>query len=337
MSYQTPFDIGTRALQHLGVPAITAFSGSRNADQAGFLYDKVRRAELRANPWNFSRRRAVLRQLVSPSYIISFGSWANTAIYAIGDIVSRAAFNGTALWVALAATTGAMPENGYPWIEYTGATTVPLWVLGAYYAGELTVSGSVVYLSLVNANADQPPTSKWHKVQGATATGLTLLSPVGYTTNVLPASSKNIFSVPPAYLRNMMQDPKTKSNPAPITTGGSQTLDYEIEQGFLLAGAPGPIIFRFGADLWLVPWFDDMFCEMMALRMALGLTEIITQSPQKLVNMKQLYDDFLDRAVKMNAIEAGSTEPNPIDTKMSRNPALEALPQAQLPQQGRQR
>jgi hypothetical protein len=336
VAFQTPFDIANRGLQHLGAARISAFSGSRNADEAGFVYDKAIRAELRANPWNFARRRAVLRQLVAP-FFINFAPWSSTTAYAQGDIVSFTTNNGTYPWLCGFANTGVSPLTA-DWFEYAGANVVPAWSAAAapYFVGELTVLGSAVYLSMINVNTATPGTdsTKWHPVAGAIAGPSFIPTPLGYTTNLLPASSKSVFPLPQAYLRNMMQDPKTQATPAQITTGGSQFLDYEIEHGLLLTAATGPLIFRYGAYLQLVPWYDDMFCEMVALRIALSLSEVVTQKTANLTNLNALYNEALDKAILVNAIEAGSTEPSPGETKMSRNPALEK-PQQQPRQQGR--
>ncbi len=330
MAFLTPYDIANRGLQHLGANLITTFAdNSKNATQAGFVYDKARRAELRANPWNFSRRRAVLR--ASPTFFVQFSTWSNASPYAAGSIVSYSA----GLWVALASTiAGQAPTSGFPWVEYTGATSVPSYAAGVYYAGELVAYNGGVYLSLVNQNAVVPAGApNWAIVTTATATPIVLLSPLPYTTNLLPSSSKNLYALPPAYLRNMMQDPKAAGTPAQITTGGAQALDYEIEQGYLLTAAAGPIVFRYGADLQLVPWFDDMFCEVLAARVALELCETLTQNPQKFQSCEHLYDEAVANAIRVNAIEAGSTEPDTDKVDSQRGPTREKMQQQPQPRQ----
>jgi hypothetical protein len=332
-------DIANRALQHLGANLITLFSdNSKNAVQCQFIYDKVRRAELRANPWNFSRRRAVLRQLTNPSWILTFGAYNGNNLYNLGDIVS---YN-QALWVSLAnANTGLSPLNGFPWTEYVGPSIVPQWAPGAYYLGEVSVTGAgVAFINYINGNTLAPVTgmhsaaSGWHAIGFAgTQNSLGPLTPLGYTTNLLPNPSRNIYPVPAAYVRTMMQDPKTAAAPVQITSGGNQALDYELEQGCLLTAATGPIIFRFGADLQIVTWFDDMFCEAVAARMATGLCEVITQSPQKLQAIDGAYNDAITKAIRVNAIEAGATEPDTLAVDSQRGPTRERQPQPPRQQQ----
>ena len=55
-TYSTQYDIANRALVHCGIsPNLTsAFTGSKNAVLMGFLYDKIRVAELRKHVWNFA-------------------------------------------------------------------------------------------------------------------------------------------------------------------------------------------------------------------------------------------------------------------------------------------
>ena len=52
--YTTNIDICNKALQEIGCARITSLSGSRNADECGFLYDKARQALLREHVWGFS-------------------------------------------------------------------------------------------------------------------------------------------------------------------------------------------------------------------------------------------------------------------------------------------
>ena len=58
--FVSPVDIANRACQHIGAKRITAFTDDVvQATELGFVYDKLRRRELRRNVWGFSIRRAV--------------------------------------------------------------------------------------------------------------------------------------------------------------------------------------------------------------------------------------------------------------------------------------
>jgi hypothetical protein len=62
--FTTPLDIVNRALQHCGRRRIFSFTDlTDNAQEMAFLYDKLRRAELRRNVWTFATRRTVLRPI----------------------------------------------------------------------------------------------------------------------------------------------------------------------------------------------------------------------------------------------------------------------------------
>ncbi len=329
-AFNSPTDIANRCLQHLGAQLITTFTdNSKNAAQVSFIYDKVRRAELRANPWNFARRRAVLRK--APAYVILFPVWSSILHYSAGDIV---VYNNM-VWVAQAASLNNTPTSGYPWVEYTGQTLVPQYSPGTYYPGELTVSqNGVVCLNMDDQNTTVPPSgANWRSVQGATTVPFVLFSPVAYTTNLLPSSSKNLFGLPPFYLRPMMQDPKAAGTPAQITTGGAQALDYEIEQTVLLSASAGPLVFRYGADVQLVSVFDDLFCEALAARMGVELNETLTQNPQKAQICEHLYDEAIGKAIRINAIEAGATEPDTDKVDSQRGPTREKMQQQPQPRQ----
>ena len=61
LAFQTDVDIANRALQHLRKRRIGAFSdSSQQAQELGFIFDKVREAELRNNLWRFATRRTVM-------------------------------------------------------------------------------------------------------------------------------------------------------------------------------------------------------------------------------------------------------------------------------------
>jgi hypothetical protein len=62
--FQSPVDIANRGMQHIGAVRIGALGFgelSVQASECGFVYDKVRRAELRRNVWRFATRLCVLR------------------------------------------------------------------------------------------------------------------------------------------------------------------------------------------------------------------------------------------------------------------------------------
>ena len=64
-------DIANRALFHLGVqPLQSVTENSQRNATITFLYDKVRRAELRRNCWRFSTKRVALRPLTTTTQMV---------------------------------------------------------------------------------------------------------------------------------------------------------------------------------------------------------------------------------------------------------------------------
>ncbi len=260
---------------------------------------------------------------------VLFPVWAAGA-WNVGDI----AVHNNSPWVAQNPATTQVPTD-YPWLEYTGQTYIPLYVPGApYYPGELIKGpNGILYLNLADNNTSVPPNATWRAIAGASTLPALSFSPLRYTTNTFPAVGKNVFPLPPSYLRPMAQDPKAAGTAAQIVTGGAQALDYEIEQGQLLTAADGPLVFRFGADIQIVQSLDDLLCEAIAARMALELNETITQSPQKATMLNSLYEEAIAKAVRLNAIEAGSTEPETDKVDSQRGPTREKAMQPRQPQQ----
>lgn len=165
--FLTPVSISNRALQHVGATRIDETQGfaesSKNASECAFCYDKLRRAELRRNPWLFAIKRAVLRAIASDTMILAPALWSSGTTYFVGSIVSDET---GALWISNTPNNlGNQPENSLTWDQYFGPMTVSLWDDGtSYSAGELvyTTDGdgvARVFLSLENSNADNPATA----------------------------------------------------------------------------------------------------------------------------------------------------------------------------------
>lgn len=163
--FLTPTDIGNRALQHCGVPLLDPVLGfaenSQRAQQVGFVYGKVRRAELRRNLWAFATKEAMLRAIDSNTLLVSPSLWSSSLTYFIGSIVADQI--GT-LWKSrIPNNTGNQPGViSFAWEPYFGPLTVSLYDSSiGYFAGELvyTAAGDGtynVYASLANSNAVHP-------------------------------------------------------------------------------------------------------------------------------------------------------------------------------------
>jgi hypothetical protein len=59
---------------------------------------------------------------------------------------------------------------------------------------------------------------------------------------------------------------------------------------------------------------DDLFCEVWAARIAIALCDTLTQSTERLNNVRALYTGYINMAKFVNEIEGGSSEDDPTET-----------------------
>lgn len=317
--FTTPLDIADRAIQHIGGrrlqrSSITTLAEWASATDLGasetyFAYDKVRQAELRRNVWKFSKRRCALRTVSSTTHLLTFGTWGNATAYTAGDVVADT--NGNP-WIALRASTGVSPSAiAFPsWEEYCGPRTIDAYNSAlTYYVGELVTSSSVQYISIVNGNVGNSPSSspsQWLPLttQG-TATTLYVPTPVPYTQSA--GSGYGLFYLPARFLRLAAQDPKIAGVSNQAMTAGQQWSDFDIEDQFLITSVASPLVLRFAADIELLPYMDPLFCEGLAAR--LGKEIAIRLEPSKEGSCMEAYSLSINEARMINAIELGNTDP----------------------------
>lgn len=124
--FATPTDIANRALQLVGARRITAFTdNSKNAAAVSFVYDKLRKAELRRNVWRFSTRVSCLRPIDTTTMLVVPGVWSATVHYQVGSVVQDA--NGT-VWISSKAfNVNNQPGAGTAWDIYFGPLTAEPW------------------------------------------------------------------------------------------------------------------------------------------------------------------------------------------------------------------
>ncbi len=167
--FANPVDIGNRAAQHCGVGRIVDFNeDSLTAGEISFVYDKLRRAELRRNVWQFAIRTAALRPVATGTMFIAPTLWASTTTYGFGALVTDAL---GILWQSLAQDNlNNAPGNSPAWDTYCGPLTVqPYDTTGTtgYFAGELVYETPgdgtyATYLSLQSNNSQDPRApSQW--------------------------------------------------------------------------------------------------------------------------------------------------------------------------------
>ena len=310
MSFIKPEDIANRCLQHLGQPRITSFSDfTMQATETSFVYDKVRRAELRRSVWNCAAVRSVLRAKTATSVRLVFPTYSASTAYVSGDIVQDSTGYP---WIATSSATGVTPgTSGYNpvWVPYRGTPTADTYSGTAnYIPGDVVVNASVVYLCIAPSTGNAPPnTSFWHPPQGATTTALVTLTPGGYDRITLAA--RTAFVLPTNFMRLAAQDAKQPGTSRLSVTAGQKWNDWEVEGGVLYSATQTiPLVLRFIGDLQDVTSMDDMLCEGIGARMAMELCERFTGSKDKMADIKDAYDTAIFSARAMSAIEAGSTE-----------------------------
>lgn len=166
--YTVPIDIANRALDHCGIPPITAFTDdSKGAERTGAVYDKLRVAELRRNVWRFAIRKAALRAIDTTTMVLVPQAYIAADTYPQGSVVAS---SGTIYFAAQAVPAAIVPgpPNEAYWTVYFGPLTVTPYSSGtSYYSGELVynVVGSTVtvYQCLTSGTLANPtvPAALW--------------------------------------------------------------------------------------------------------------------------------------------------------------------------------
>lgn len=191
-AFLAPLDIWNRALDHAGGRAVSAApptDTSRNAAKCSEVYNKLRAAELRRNPWVFSTRKAALRPIDTTTMLLVPAAYNSATFYYVADIVSYLGTN----WICIIKTSGNVaPVDGNglvspSWDNYYGPMTVDAWQapnvssttstvptnpVSSYYSGEIVYLAPgdgtfTAFISLVDANTDDPLGADLY-VQGTT-------------------------------------------------------------------------------------------------------------------------------------------------------------------------
>jgi hypothetical protein len=316
--FSTPYDIANRGIQKVGgrrMGVLGFAEVSKNAQEAAFVYDKLRTAELRRNVWRFATRKTAIRPIVSTSGLVTPLTWAVGTTYAAGQIVADPVVPGFYWQSVQGSNTGNVPgaDNGLFWVSYFGTLISTVYAAGTVFVrGDICNAGSTVsYVSLANANTGNAPASgaPWLSLGAATNGTINLFGPMELS-NDGTAAARNIYQLPTGFLRLAQQDPKSANAPVLGTSGGIQFNDWEFNGNFFVsAQTKGLQIMRFVADVTDVPSMDPTFCEGLACRVGLELVETLTQSGEKKKAITSEYEAFIATARLINAIEIGTTEP----------------------------
>ena len=224
------------------------------------------------------------------------------------------------------------------------ASLPQLWLVGTTYAINALVvaSDGFIYTSVAGGNVGHNPVGdagvhwtktvlpiwtpvftqgggnqQWMQIGGAsfpTGVGLAGFN-ITYPVAAGPASqasTRNVYRLPSGYLRTAPSDPKAGSVSFLGAPSGLQYTDWIYEGDFIVTREVDPITLRFVADMVDVIRMDDMFCEGLAARIAVGVCEPLTQSTTKIGIIEKEYMKIMTEARTVNGIETGATEP-PLD------------------------
>lgn len=239
--------------------------------------------------------------------------WSGATTYAAND---TAVGSDNAIYVSLKAANfnhnpvGDTTGNWTAWASNGRSTTT--W--GETAAGTflpLTYPGTTrFYLSLVDGNVDNPLTAgaRWLSLTG-TGTALDVLYPIGAGPSV-DIGTANAYKLPYGYMRRAASDPKRGVNPYLGAPQGPIADDWLLEGGYIVSRQRGPLMVRFVANVLDVPAMNAMFCEGLAIRLAVdGLVDSLTQSAEKRGELRVDYNRILGDARVINAIESGWQDP----------------------------
>lgn len=307
----TAVKIVNRALQMCGVGASgriaainTGFTPGATTDDSkegaavALVYDTLRQAELRRNFWTFATERQVLREVDTATATtdkdITFPTYAGANTYEEKDIVT----SGGILYQSLIdANIGNAVTDTASWTEYHGVEVAVYYdSTKTYYPGEIVYNGTQEYVFLKQVNGGNTPTADvdWHEFDGdgaITVANTTRQSPLG-------GNRTYAFDLPSDFLRLCPDDPAYEF----------QRKEWLIENDQILSDFAGPIFLRYIRDEQDPTKFDPLFSEALSARIALAVSEELTQSNTKLSTLAAIYNEAIGNARLVNAIEHGNIE-----------------------------
>ncbi len=245
-------DIANRALQLLGAAQISSpTEDSLNNLEMAFVYDKLKRAELRRNRWVFATKKAVLWPLGDGALRISPPQWSATVTYSPGAIVADA--NQCWFISVLGQNLNQNPTgNNEAWENYFGTRVATLHNTTTIYpsgslvyipgtgvgTGPTFQGGYQVYLALsdvskgeIAPNVTTPwsATTVYHDGQTVSFSGSQWISLIAYNLNNTPATGPANWSPTTVYTIGQQvtasnqfryQAAQSSVNVDPVTDGG---------------------------------------------------------------------------------------------------------------------
>jgi hypothetical protein len=313
LGYQTSIDIANRALQHCRMHRIASFNdSSANAKETGFVYDKLREAELRSNIWRFAIKRAILRPIVPLSLLWIPPDYSAIGTYAAGAVVQDSYGE---WWVSkIGGNLGTSPAAGTIWAHYSGVDYMLAWDAGVnYFTGELVQgSDTFVYMSLIGQAGNDPTLDigiNWLLVNGTVAP-LTFLYPIG-TGPATDLSTHNVFRLPHGFLRKAPTNPKSDLSTWLGAPSGNFPEDWVFEDDYIVSFRHDPMLLRYVQNIVDVPLMSPEFCEILAARIAEECAPILATAdvlPLILQSTRAQYKDERHEAIRINGIELAPVE-----------------------------
>ncbi len=247
---------------------------------------------------------------------VTFPAWAIGTTYGSGAIVSG---SDGLLYLSMVGTNLAndpTTDDASHWTLYFGPYVASALDPSAnYMVGELVFDVfQNVYYSLSNNNplilvivggVPLPPGPSWALLTGTTLAPVVIPWPAS-TGPATDLQTRNVFVLPYGFLREAPQSPRQGDYSVLGYPSNPTRPDWEMEGQYMTSGDVGPIVFRFAADVTQVGLFDDLFGEGLSCRIALELTEGITQSEQKKKDNASEYDKFMGEARIVGGIEKGA-------------------------------
>ena len=193
---------------------------------------------------------------------------------------------------------------GYEFTLYRSATeqnmgNVPATSAAWIACGPITAPTLAVAASL-----------SWLPIQAAVSS-IVMPYPIGSGPAQDP-STRNAFRLPNGYLRKAPQHSSDDMYSYLGRPSNPLKTDWRIEGSYLTSRDQGPILFAFIADITAVTKMEPMFCEGVALRLAVETCQQLTGKTEMLPELMARYARVMGEARIINMIENGP-DPTPLD------------------------
>ncbi len=238
--------------------------------------------------------------------------------YFAGELVYLINAGVLSVYVSLTTGNNDQPGNIASWsstLQYvigqtvTGSNATTYQSKTDFNSGfDPVTDAGVHWIAVPATQPDHMTGNNWLKLGSASVKALNVLYPAG-SGPLDQVATRNVYLLPNGFLREAPQDPKAGSTSYLGAPSGLAYEDWVFDGPYLISREVEPINLRFVADVQSVTAFDPMFCETLALRIALDGNERVTQAAAKEQTIGAKYKTFGAEARMVNAIEQGPIEP----------------------------